>query len=94
MPSLCSTEWARTSLRVPSGMTFGTRNSEMPLVPGGAFPVGTIGQGRGEDGLPFLVGVMHGLVAGRDGLRGPGRSYCSGVLVVAQGVRGPATSRR
>ncbi len=33
MPSLCSTECARTSLRVPSGMNFGTRNSEMPLVP-------------------------------------------------------------
>ena len=41
MPSLCSTEWARTSLRAPSepsGLTanLGTRKSEMPRVPGGA----------------------------------------------------------
>ena len=41
MPSLCSTEWARTSLRLPGepsalGKNFGTRNSEMPRVPGGA----------------------------------------------------------
>jgi hypothetical protein len=36
MPSLCSIEAQRRSLRLPSGSTLGTRNSEMPRVPTGA----------------------------------------------------------
>src|ERR1041385_7964089 len=41
MPSLCSIEWARTSFRGPSepsalSRNFGTRKSEMPLLPAGA----------------------------------------------------------
>jgi hypothetical protein len=36
MPSLCSMETQRTSLSVPSLRILGTRNSEMPRVPGGA----------------------------------------------------------
>jgi hypothetical protein len=42
--------------------------SELPLMPGGAFPVGAVCHRRGEDGLAFPVGVTHGLVAGRQGL--------------------------
>ena len=41
MPSLCSTDTGSTSLRSPGvpsafSLNFGTRNSEMPLVPCGA----------------------------------------------------------
>ena len=36
MPILCSIDTHRTSLRDPSGSTFGTRKRLMPFVPGGA----------------------------------------------------------
>src|SRR5512140_2889174 len=56
MPILCSIECARTSLRVPSGITFGTRNSELPSVPG-AF---RLAAQRADIGAGLRLGELHG----------------------------------
>ena len=44
------------------------RHGQLPLIAGGAFPVGPVLQSRGERGLAFLVGVVQGLVAGGQSL--------------------------
>ena len=56
-------------------------DGQLPLLAGGPLPVLPVGHGRGEYGLAFTVGVVHGLVAGGQCLL-PGGCF---VLAVAAG---------
>ena len=58
-------------------------DGQVALGAGGGVPVGAVGHGRGEDGLPLPVGLVQGLVAGGEFLLAGG-----GVVVAALGGGG------
>jgi hypothetical protein len=57
-------------------------DSEVAPGAGGGVPVVAVGHGRGEDGLALAVGVVQGLVAGRELVLAGGRPV---VAVLADG---------
>ena len=58
-------------------------DGQVALGAGGGVPVGAVGHGRGEDGLALPVGLVQGVVAGREFLLAGG-----GVVVAALGGGG------
>ena len=62
-------------------------DGQVALGAGGGVPVGAVGHDRGEDGLALPVGLVQGLVAGRERLL-PG-----GVAGVAAGAAASASAR-
>ena len=81
MPSLCSMEWQRTSLRVPSGSSFGTRKSEMPRVPGRS-----VGQARQHE-VDDVVDQVVLAIGDEDLLAGDPVGAVAGPLGAACGWR-------
>ena len=57
-------------------------DGQLPLLAGGGLPLLPVGHDGGEDGLAFAVGVVHGLVAGRQ------RLLLDGCFVLAVAVGG------
>ena len=69
-------------------------DGQVALGAGGGVPVGAVGHGRGEDGLALPVGLVQGVVAGREFLLAGGGAVVAAVGAAAASAAARRPARR